>query len=83
MVNPRIHQFYQKNLNFKYSIYKFFFLKLLKNQFLKELLINDILFYNFSKKFFNIKKISYFNEPVEEKLILAEIKDLKIKYLKF
>lgn len=78
LVNPRIHQFYRKNkYKIKYLIYKFFFLKLNKNEYLKKIFVNDILFYKFLKKIITIKKISYFNEPVKLEYSKEKIKNIK------
>jgi len=78
LVNPRFHQFYSLNLIYiKYFIYKFLFLKLIKNEFLKKIFVNDILFFNFTKKIFISKKINYFTEPVE-----LEYSKKKINYTK-
>lgn len=67
LVNPRVHQFFKQNV-LKYLIYKYFTFKLIKNIYLKRIMSNDILFYNFSKKIFKNKKINYFNEPVDSYL---------------
>ena len=78
LVNPRIHQFYRKNkYKIKYLIYKFFFLKLNKNEYLKKIFVNDIFFYKFLKKIITIKKISYFNEPVKLEYSKEKIKNIK------
>lgn len=78
LVNPRIHHFYRKNkYKIKYLIYKFFFLKLNKNEYLKKIFVNDILFYKFLKKIITIKKISYFNEPVKLEYSKEKIKNIK------
>ena len=79
LVNPRVHQFYGKNnYKIKYSVYKFFLLKLIKNQYLKKILVNDLLFYNFLKKLKILKKISYFNEPVRLEHFKEKIKNKKL-----
>jgi len=65
LVNPRVHQFYNKNaINFKFKIYKFFLSLLTSNNYLIKIFSNDILFYNFSRRKLNKKKIVYFNEPI-------------------
>ena len=78
LVNPRVHQFYNLNLiNIKYFIYKFLFLRLIQNEFLKKIFVNDILFFNFTKKIITSKKINYFIEPVK-----LEYSKKKINYIK-
>ena len=78
LVNPRVHQFYgKKNYKIKYLIYKFFFLKLIKNKYLKKIFVNDLLFYKFLKKLKVIKKISYFNEPVKLEYFKKKINNKK------
>ncbi len=80
LVNPRMHQFYKEKTNStKYIIYKYLFLNLIKNYYLKKIFVNDVLFYNFSKKFFSIKKINYFNEPVKVEFFSNKNKDKKPK----
>lgn len=63
LVNPRVHQFYNKNI-IVYNLYKIFLSSMLKNRYLTKILSNDILFYNFSKNKFKNNKILYFNEPI-------------------
>ena len=70
LVNPRVHHFYKKKkYQIKYLLYKFFFSKLNENKFLKKILVNDILFYKFTKKIIITKKINYFNEPVKSEYL--------------
>ena len=80
LVNPRVHQFYNQNkYKIKYLMYKFLFLKLSKNEYLKRIFVNDILFYKYTKKVITYKKINYFNEPVNLEYSKTKIVNRKFK----